>query len=274
MSTPSMVAGVPQGIGMYAGRGGITGARAAQLVRLGGVRHLGLCAEAVDGWRATPGQLREWGSVCRGEGLTPHVYGFPGLERARQPRLVATWLLTALRLAGGVCPIPDLEAAYRGRPQLLEALFDALIELCTDAELEALMITTFGLPSDHKTTWPWAALAAGIARARARAGRPAGAIGWQCYERAADDDVVSAGIAELATTWGRERVVPHLASYRRRSETVEGSDGGERLEADLERACLDKAGKVEVAGAWIWWALSTSRDELRVLRAFAQRVGW
>jgi len=274
VNTNHMVAGVPQGIGMYAGRGGITGARAAQLRKLGRVRHVALCGEAVDGWVATPNQLREWGAVCRGEGVTPHVYVFPGLERARQPRLVATWLLTSLRLAGAVCPIPDLEAAYRGRPQLLEALFDALLELAAPGELAAIFVTTFGLPSDRKTTWPWAALAAAVARVRARAGAASASIGWQCYERAADDRKVSAGIAELAAVWGRDRVVPHLATYRRRSETAEGADGGERLEADLERTCLDDDGKLEVAGVWLWWTLSTSRDELVALSSFAQRVGW
>lgn len=274
MTTQHMIAGVPQGIGMYAGRAGISGARAQQLYKRGRVRHVALCAEAVDGWVAKPDDLREWGAVCRGEGLTPHVYVFPNLERARQPRLVATWLLTALRFAGGVCPIPDLEAAYRGRPQLLDALVDALLELASQEELAALLVTTFGLPSDRGTKWPWDALARAVARVRARAGEASAAIGWQCYERASNDAKVSTGIAELATVWGRDRVVPHLATYRRRSETAEGSDGGERLEADLERTCLDDDGKLEVAGVWAWWVLSTSRDELAVLSRFAQRVGW
>jgi hypothetical protein len=265
--------GVPHGLGVYLGRGGVTPARARELARAR-VRHVVLCAEAVSGWLAAPSQLAEWGRVVRGEGMVPHVYAFPGLSRAREPRRVAAWLVGSLRLAGGVCPVPDLEAPYQRRPALLVALLDALAELATPGELEAVLVTTLGLPSDPGTSWPWPELAAWVARTRARTGRPVGSIGWQCYERAGIRPRVRAGLDELAGTWGRARVVPHLAGYERRTATLEGRDGPARLRADLERACLDAAGACDVPGVWIWSAASLERAEVAILRAWAERHGW
>lgn len=273
MPPQTMLAGVPQGLGVYVGRGGVSTSRAQEL-RRAGIRHLALCSEAEGGWRASGGQLAAWGSSCSSAGLTPHVYAFPGLPRARTPRAVAETLLGGLRRAGGVCPVPDLEAAYRGRPALLVALLDELVKLAAPAELEALLITTFGLPSDHGTRWPWAALHAQVRALRAGLGLPIGSIGWQCYERAAELARVRAGIAELAQVWGRDRVVVHVGAYERRTETAEGQDGARRIVADLDRACRDARGRVDVPGAWIWSAASLDDRELEALAVWTRVVGW
>ena len=268
-----MRAGVPQGLGVYVGRGGVSTSRAHEL-RHAGIRHLSLCSEAESGWLASPAQLAAWGSSCAAAGLLPHVYAFPGLPRARTPRAVAETLLGGLRRAGGRCPIPDLEAPYRGRPALLTALLEELEHLATPAELEALMVTTFGLPSDRGTRWPWLVLRERVRRARRRLGRPVMSIGWQCYERAADEDRVRPGIAELAQVWDRDRVIVHVGAYERRTETEEGQDGARRIVADLDRACRDERGAVDVPGAWIWSAASLDDRELEALRVWASVVGW
>lgn len=273
MNTDHLLADVPQGLGVYCGRGGVSASRAREL-RAAGIRHVVLCAEAVDGWRAGPAQLSAQASAVRSAGLVPHVYAFPGLSRARQPRAVAADLLGAVRRAGGVCPVPDLEAPYRGRPALLRALLDALVELGTRDERERILVTTLGLPSDRGTRWPWPELHAWLAAARAATGCTLGAIGWQCYERAADAPRVRAGVDELARTWGRARTLPHVATYRRTSERPEGQDGAARLVADLDRACLGPDGRPDVPGAWLWSAASLDDDELDALRAWAERHGW
>lgn len=284
MTQNHCLAGVPQGFGMYAGRSGLSNARARQLARHH-VRHVGVCVEAVDGWLATPKQLSELAAVCRDNGLVPHPYSFPGLTRARQPEAVARMLIGSLRELGGVCPIPDLEAPYRGQPELLVALLDAIAAIATDDELEAMMVTTFGLPSDREERWPWDELHTWVTSRRERLAHQSslqmrwlvGSMGWQCYIRAGSVGRVRSGIAELAQTWDRARVIPHIATFRRRSETsppLEGFDGGRRLLGDLQRACLDDSGVCDVPGVWLWWAASTAREELLVIRDFAERVGW
>jgi hypothetical protein len=262
----TVLEGVPQGLGVYVGRGGVSTARAQEL-RRAGVRHVCLCAEAESGWLASASQLAAWGSSCGAAGLVPHVYAFPGLPRARQPRAVAETLLGAARRSGAVCPVADLEGHYRGRPQLLRAVLDELVRLATPAERLALAITTFGLPSD-RGRWPWPELAAWRRSART------GWIGWQCYERAADAPRVRAGIAELAQVWGRARVIPHVGAYERRTETEEGQDGARRIVADLDRACRDEQGRCDVAGAWVWSAASLDDRELEALRIWTRVVGW
>lgn len=244
-----------RGLHVYLGRGGVTASRAREL-RGAGVRGLVLCAEAVDGWIAPSSRAAEWGAICRGEGLEARAYAFPGLPRARVPRAVAGDLLRVVRASGARGPIPDVEAPYQRRPQLLEALLDAVWDLATPEERRAMGVTTLGLPS-APGAWPWPTAVAWL---RAH---PDVELWWQCYERARLDARVDAGVRELVMALG-PRIVPHVRAYR-----TTAAD----LVADLDRAC-SRDGRVDAEAAAIWSAESLERDELTALRAWVDRMGW
>lgn len=250
----------PRGLGVYLQRGGLA-RRTARRLRLAGVRHVALCAEAVSGWRATGAQLSSWAADARAEGLTVHVYSFPGSDAVQQPADVAAHLTASSLLVRASTAILDAEAPYQRRGPALRATLDACV---AGSGGIPVAVTTLGAQSDRGTRWPWATLADWSRT------HDAGWLGWQCYERAASSRA-RAGIAEHARTWGRARVLPHVALYERRTETVEGQDGGERLEADLRRVCLDERGDVDVPGVWLWSVTSLDDDEVTVLRRWSER---
>lgn len=264
----------PRGLGVYCGRSGLTPAR-ARVLAAARVRHVALCCEAVDGWRASSESLAWHGAVVRAAGMTPHVYAFPGAARARTPVLVAEALCTAAVVAGAATAILDAEAPYRGRPVELRETLAAMArawaeDMGAGYQPYALASTTLGLPSDGGR-WPWAELQGWSQRRQRVEGD--GWLGWQCYERAASQRA-RAGLLELRATWGAGGVLPHLASYARRTATPEGLDGADRLAADLRRACLDERGVCDVPGVWLWSAASLDAGELAVLRAWADGYGW
>lgn len=243
------------GLHVYLGRGGITGSR-ARLLRAHGVRGVIACAEAVDGWICSSARAAELGAIARDEGLELRAFSFPGLARARVPRAVAGDLLRVVRASGARGPIPDVEAPYRQRPQLLEALLEAVWELATPEERRAMGVTTLGLPS-APGSWPWPTL---VAWMRAH---PDVELWWQCYERARLDARVDAGMRELVATLG-PRVVPHVRAYETTADDITG---------DLERACR-RDGRLDVTGAAIWSDASLGDDELRALKAWSEAAGW
>lgn len=262
----------PRGIHVYTGRGGVSRSRAREL-RAAGVRGVILCAEAVDGWTATDAQARGWGAACSAAGLEARAYAFPGTARIHAPVAVAVGLVAVTQAAEGLTAVADVEAPYRGRPGPLSRLLDEVSARASAAGVGAAS-TTLGLPSDGGR-WPWAAL---LAWHRAH---PETWLGWQCYERARSDRLVDGGIAELRAALtdaahgvsGTERVVPHLATYPRRTVTPEGLDGPRRLLADLDRACLVD-GRPTVPGVVLWSDASLGDDELDAIRSWAARVGW
>lgn len=261
------------GVWVYLGRGGITRSRATEL-RSAGVRGVIVCTEAVDGWRATTRQAAAWGAVCAAARLDVAAYAFPGVARVDAASDIAAGLLRVLREAGGHIPIADVEAPYRARPSQLVRLLDAITDDATDEERRHLGVTTLGLPS-KPGRWPWADL---LAWMRAH---PSSWLGWQCYERAGVEVRVDAGIAELRAALASPldgsrdvgRVVPHVATYERDTQTREGQDGPARLVADLDRACLD-GGALAVSGVGLWSAASLDDAELSALRGWIRRAGW
>lgn len=265
----------PTGLHVYTGRGGVSRSRAREL-RAAGVRGVILCAEAVDGWVASSGQAEGWGRACDEAGLVASVYAFPGVARTIEPQRVAAGLVATARSAGARTVVADVEAPYRGQPKRLVALLDAIDdERVEELALDPIGVTTLGLPSDAESRWPWGALLAWMQ------GHPETWLGWQCYERARSDRLVDGGIAELRAALtdatrgvsGTERVVPHLATYPRRTVSAEGLDGPARLIADLDRACL-VGGRPTVPGAVLWSDASLGDDELAALTAWVRRVGW
>lgn len=244
-----------KGLHVYLGRGGITASRARTL-RAHGVRGVVVCAEAVDGWIAPTVRATEWGRAARGEGLEVRAFSFPGVPRTRVPRAVAGDLLRVLRAAGGVGPIPDVEAPYARRGELLRLLLDAVHELATPEERRQMGVTTLGLPS-APGAWPWPTLIAWMRE------HPECELWWQCYQRAREDRRVDTGVRELVSAIG-PRIVPHVRAY----ETAAPD-----LVADLDRAC-SRDGRVDVEAAAIWSDASLERDELQALRGWTQRMGW
>jgi hypothetical protein len=244
----------PRGVGIYCGRGGLSAARAREL-RAAGVRHVALCSEAVSGWLASHDTLRAYADRVRAAGMTPHVYAFPGASRVRAPLSVSGDLLAAVRASGSATAILDAEGPYRNRPLALEATLSAI-------ESSGLphALTTFGLPSDRGTRWPW----------RVAQEWRGGWLGWQCYERAAVARDVRAGLVELRRTWSAGGVIPHIACYPRQ----DGGDGASRLVADLDRACLGPAGTVDVPGVWLWSQASLDASEARALAGWAAKAGF
>jgi hypothetical protein len=255
----------PIGLHVYTGRGGVSRSRARDL-RAAGVRGVILCAEAVDGWTASVEQARGWGVACAAAGLDAGAYAFPGTARTAAPGVVAAGLVAVCQASDGLTAVADVEAPYRGRPAALTALLDAVAAQAATAGVGAAS-TTLGLPSDRGTRWPWPALLAWHRQ------HPETWLGWQCYERARADRLVDAGIAELQAAIG-PRVVPHLATYPRRTATAEGLDGPRRLVADLDRACLGADGRPCVPGVVLWSDASIGDDELAAIKAWTARAGW
>lgn len=260
----------PRGVHVYTGRGGIGRTRAREL-RAAGVRGVVLCAEAVDGWQASDANAERWGAAAASAGLDVAVYAFPGLPRTVEPQRVAEHLVRIARGVGAQTVVADVEAPYRGQGKRLVALLDAIEgERTEELALDPIGITTLGLPNDRGTRWPWPALLAWMHE------HPETWLGWQCYERARADRLVDAGIAELraALPDGASRVVPHLATYPRRTVTAEGLDGPARLVADLDRACLGADRRPCVPGVVLWSDASLGDDELAALKAWIARAGW
>lgn len=114
------------GLGVYLQRGGLS-RRTARRLRVAGVRHVALCAEAVSGWRATGAQLSSWAADARAEGLAVHVYSFPGSDAVQQPADVAAHLTASSLLVRASTAILDAEAPYQRRGPALRATLDACV---------------------------------------------------------------------------------------------------------------------------------------------------
>lgn len=254
----------PRGLGLYLGRvvrewDASEAKKHAERARNARIRHVALCAEALDGWRADHGVLVRCAEVYREAGAQVWVYSLPGTKRLeRGPDDVAD----ALADAGIACNargwILDAEESYRGRgPQLL-AHRERLTERAS--EKVSLGVTFYGALADR--SFPWAAITGW------------GWAGYQLYLTAASRRRVRLRLSEARERWGGD-VVPHLAVYERRNApTSEGNDGPDRLLADLNRTCLNDSGNVDVPGCWLWSDASLDSRESAVLTAFAERAGW
>lgn len=254
----------PRGLGLYLGRvvrewssakamAHATRAKAAR------VKHVALCAEALDGWRADHGVLVECADVYREIGAQVWVYSLPGPDAVERFGLDAP---DALADAGVACRargwILDAEESYRGHGATLLAHRERLTERAT--ERVSLGVTAYGSMSDRG--FPWAAVAGW------------GWLGYQLYLTAANRRRVRLRIEEARARWGAD-VVPHLATYERTGQHgIEPADGPERLLADLTRTCLDDDGQCDVPGCWLWSDASMDGAEAEVLARWAERVGW
>lgn len=231
----------------------------AERVKRSRITHVALCVEATDGWTATPRKLRSVASVYREiGGVAVSVYALPGSERVKTPTRVTAGLLDAAHEIEAWSAILDAEEAFRGHRVELTHARDSLTLGATEAL--SLGVTTYGLPSVGGS-YPWEAISGW------------GWLGWQCYETSASRRKVRAGLAELRARWSRSCVVPHLASYARRT-AVEGEplDGADRLAGDLRRTCLDDSGACDVSSVWIWQDATLDHEECAVLAEWAQRL--
>jgi hypothetical protein len=254
----------PRGLGLYLGRvvrewDASAAKKHAERARAARIRHIALCAEALDGWRADHGVLVRAADVYRDAGCQVWTYSLPGEKRLTTP---GEDVADALADAGIACAargwILDAEESYRGRgPQLLGHR-ERLTERAS--ERVSLGVTAYGAMSDRG--FPWPAISGW------------GWLGYQLYLTAATRRRVRLRLDEARARWGAD-VVPHLATYdRRQAPTAEGTDGPARLLADLGRTCLDDAGTCDVPGCWLWSDASLDRGEADVLAQWAERVGW
>lgn len=257
---------IPRGLGIYCGRVASVGSafstgRLIERLQRAGARYVGLCVEALDGWRPTREQLEPVVRRIVSAGIRVHLYALPSRERALLGRVVADDML---ELAEGL-PISglqiDAEESYRGLFEQLRIVVEVLVDGVTEAV--TVVITAYGLPSEGAPI-PWDALA----------GRCS--IIWQAYLRSAKASRVRAGILELRVLWGDRAVIVAVASYPRKAKAPAGelNDGAARLTADLRRACLDQQGRCDVPGAWVWSEGSLDGREIDALAAWVAEVGW
>lgn len=256
---------IPRGLGVYCERGDSVASprsTAVLIERLGraGAKHVGLCAEASDGWRPKRAPFARVVEQLTTAGLQVHPYALPGSHRAKLGARVTEELLTltqGLPIAGRIL---DAEEPYNGLEEQLAAAWGTLIDGSTERTMVG--VTLYGLPGP-RSRFPWKAIL----------GR--GWCGWQAYLRSADAERVRSGLEVLRSHWG-EAVIPHVASYTRKGAPVAGEldDGPARLIADLRRACRDEGGAVDVPGAWIWAEGSLDGRELDALGSWVRAVGW
>lgn len=221
-------------------------------------RHVALCSEAADGWRADHGVLADVADHLRGAGIDTWVYALPSAESWRHPDALADRLADAGVACGARGWIPDVEEQARGLRGHVRRFRSRLTERAS--ERYSIGVTYYGripVAPSAGDAFPWDAIVGW------------GWAGYQLYETAVDRQRVRARLAQAREHWGRD-VIPHLATYQRR----DGGDGADRLRADIERTCLDDAGAVDVPGLWLWQDSTTDAAERAVLAAFAQRAGW
>lgn len=260
--------GAPKGLGIYFGRvsrtwGAAEAKRHADRIVRTGAKHVGLCGEALDGWRARPPVLADCVEVFRDVGIDAHVYALPGRARAMLGATVGRELAELARMVHASGALLDAEEAYR----FLRAQLDAARAALIDGANESLNVgfTTYGAPSPG-SSFPWAAILG------------FGWLGWQCYETAHDRALVRQRLALLRETCGMDGVVPHVASYPRKSVVEgEGNDGPLRLLGDLRRVCLSDPSdwtSVDVPGAWVWSERGLDAQEVAALEQWTRTVGW
>ena len=264
MSALPVGSATPRGLGVYLSRvtrewnSGEATKHAARAKRAR-IRHVALCAEALDGWRADHGVLVRAAEVYADAGAEVWVYSLPGKERLA---MGGQDVPDALADAGIACAargwILDAEESYRGRgPQLLGHR-ERLTERAS--ERVSLGVTCYGSLADKG--FPWAAIAGW------------GWLGYQLYLTAVSRQRVRLRLAEARNRWGGD-VVPHLATYpRKQAPSPEGLDGPARLLGDLSRTCLDDDGVCDVPGVWLWQDATLDGAECDALAQWAERVGW
>lgn len=254
----------PRGLGLYLGRvvreWDAGKARAhADRARRARIRHVALCAEALDGWRADHGVLQRCAELYLDTGCQVWVYSLPGPKAVSEPGFnVADRLAEAGIAIHARGWILDAEESYRGHG---ETLLTHRLRL-TDRASEgvSLGVTCYGSVADRG--FPWASITGW------------GWLGYQLYLTAASRPRVRLRLKEARERWGMD-VVPHLATYKRvGSNSPEGLDGPDRLLGDLTRTCLDDDGRCDVPGVWLWSDASLDGAEADTLAAWAERVGW
>lgn len=255
----------PRGLGMYLGRIAREWTPAqerahADKAKRARVRHVALCAEALDGWQAPHAALVDAAEAYRDAGCQVWVYSLPGERALAEPgTAVVDRLVDAAVACAARGRILDAEESYAHRSGTLLSHVERLTERST--ERDSLGVTLYGTPTHGVRGYPWAAVSGW------------GWLGWQCYERAGTRQRVRRDLAELRQRWGAD-VVPHLATYARRGATAEGKDGAARLLGDINRTCLDDEGRCDVPGLWLWQEATLDGAEADVLAAWSERQGW
>lgn len=253
---------VPRGILIYLSRAArewdpVKEQQQARKARRAGISHVALCAEAKDGWVAKHDVLRDL-AKCYSElaGVRASVYSLPGGQAVFTPELTAARLLAAGEAIDAHSVIGDFEEEYNRQSRMLLRTRTAVIDGAT--ERRSVGFTNYGVPGP-KSVYPWDAIAGW------------GWFGWQCYETAADEELVRKRLDLLRKIWSRGSVIPHFATYERRGDVRrEGKDGALRLAHDLERACLNDDGICDVPGIGIWQDSTMDGDEADVLKEWSQ----
>lgn len=259
----------PRGLGIYLSRTvrswdvqeAMRHAKRAQRAR---IKHVALCAEALDGWRADPKVLADCAAVYRDIGCSLWAYSLPGksLELPPERDGVVANLLRAVEVIQGRGSLLDAEEKYRGKGERLRRHRQELTDGST--ERTSIGVTAYGsleddgFPWEEIRGWCW--------------------LGLQLYLTAVNRARVRRRLEAFraANAWGDD-VVPHLATYGRLpsiSSTDEGSDGPRRLLGDLTRTCLNDEGECDVPGVWFWQDSTLDGFEADVLADWAARVGW
>lgn len=240
---------------------------AGKVRRAGGIRHVALCAEGTDGFVAKLPILVDCARVYREiAGVEVSAFSLPGATALARPSDgVPIRLAIAAAAIYAWARILDAEEAYRGKAALLTRHRRRMID---DArESVSLGCTLYGSPTERADGiegYPWQAI------------RGFGWLGWQCYEKAAKRELVRKILRVLrGPTWWGPDVVPHIATYQRKTAVPgELRDGARRLLADIERTALDDEGRVDVPGLGLWSDASLDAEEVAVLRDFSARAGW
>jgi hypothetical protein len=257
----------PQGLGIYIGRIGhvwspaeakahINKAKAAK------IRHIAFLVESVDGWKTSMSVLQSNAKLMRDAGFIISVYSLPGRARVNMASDIANMLLRAGQVAEATHVILDAEEAYRGKRTALRTTLQLLRAGLRPGQV--LGVTTYGRPS-WPGTYPWDEL------------KLADWLGHQVYEAAASKTKVRSILGEVRTLMGgADKVVPHLATYPRKTPTTpqEGLEGAVRLKGDFNRTCFDDHDKVDCPGMWIWSWASADNTEFHMLADLANLAGW
>lgn len=247
--------GHPTGVGVYCRAAPIR----PHILRAAHVRWAAIMVESADGRVQPISALRKQAARAR-EGGAQEVWlwALHGVAAAMDGKGAAARLCDPLSALDADGVILDIEAAHKGRPLAVRELVARCIDRLT--ERTAIGVTSYPLARAHPTL-PWSEMLAGW-------GSP------QLYDTAADRERARRALEEWRS-WhgyqdGRRVVLPSLAAY----DTASASEGVEQLRGDLDRVCLDDAGKVDVPGLCVWSEPQLSLSEAIELGEFSDRAGW
>jgi hypothetical protein len=230
------------------------------------IKHVYLCAEAEDGWTSPLELLQQWGRVFAEHGIAAHPYSFWGELASATPEPSADRLLAAVDALESSACVADVERAFRNvaKRRPLDALMSRL-DAGASVRGVALGVCSYPVAEFHSPIG-WKALRRGAY------GVP------MVYATAGDRSMSRKGVVGYREGWPEltnsprlsRPVTPALALF----ETPSPGEGAGQLGGDIQRVCVDPAGRYDVDGVALWSLQQLGRDEARVLADVAARRGW